>query len=533
MFMVGALLCGSAQSAFSSRRDSRERSVSVHLSVPAPWRLCSKLSWRLNGQIEEPGKYVIVPDGSTVSIEAKDGRRLGSWYEARIDGEDTRVDGHHYRGELLFRSRSLVNVLGLNEYLYGVVAREMGGAAEPEALKAQAVVTRTYTLAHLGHEEITDDVRFQAYAGCDGETAASIAAVDETDGQVLTYQGLLARNVCYHSTCGGHTEDNENVFGTRPVPYLRGVPCEVPVMLAAPPLPASPLASDPGVPQPLPTAQEAASVQASMAAWGTPSRVSAATPSPWRASAAVSAPSRVPNMAPTPEEMMFEAPSSAGESDSLPMDGGWHSGASAGWTGEVGHVRASLPSPVATSRVAVYAPPPSPAAQSHAAMNAPPPSPAATPVPTSGVWSSRGTPGSSASADRGMAPTLQVACAASEHAHWTVPLGREEAETLSIVRRTAGGRVACIRLGHRYVRGDEIRRALRFRDASGRLRNLYSTNFTIEQTPSGARLVGSGWGHGVGLCQWGARGMARAGWTYQQILQHYFAGTQISAGARD
>lgn len=58
-----------------------------------------------------------------------------------------------------------------------------------------------------------------------------------------------------------------------------------------------------------------------------------------------------------------------------------------------------------------------------------------------------------------------------------------------------------------------------------KIRSLY---FVSAKTQSGLLLKGRGWGHGVGLCQWGARGMARQGYNYKRILNHYFTGVSIS-----
>ncbi len=58
--------------------------------------------------------------------------------------------------------------------------------------------------------------------------------------------------------------------------------------------------------------------------------------------------------------------------------------------------------------------------------------------------------------------------------------------------------------------------------------NLYSTRFDLERAGDQVRAHGNGWGHGVGLCQWGARGMARAGMPYADILGHYFPGTELA-----
>jgi stage II sporulation protein D len=105
--------------------------------------------------------------------------------------------------------------LSLEEYLRGVVPAEMFPSWEAEALKAQAVLARTYTLAFQrrrhGDYDICDQVHCQVYLGIDNETYRTTRAVRETRGQVLTYREAPAR-IFYHSTCGGATAIPAAVF---------------------------------------------------------------------------------------------------------------------------------------------------------------------------------------------------------------------------------------------------------------------------------------------------------------------------------
>lgn len=106
-------------------------------------------------------------------------------------------------------------------------------------------------------------------------------------------------------------------------------------------------------------------------------------------------------------------------------------------------------------------------------------------------------------------------------------------QDIRIVDRTATGRVAHLELSGRpgavRVTGPVARLVLRTGDGS----ILRSANFTVQVSRSGGRIVqlvaeGSGAGHGVGMCQWGALGRSRAGATYQDILSAYFPGTEIA-----
>ncbi|NLZ38078.1 MAG: stage II sporulation protein D [Firmicutes bacterium] len=134
----------------------------------------------------------------------------------------------------------------LEEYLVGVVAAEMPASFAVEALKAQAVVARTYTVNQMRlcggrgcdrHPEAdicTDSTCCQAWENeksslakwhSDGANYYNKirSAVRTTAGKVITYEGKLIEAV-FHSTCGGHTENSEDVW-TGALPYLRGVPC--------------------------------------------------------------------------------------------------------------------------------------------------------------------------------------------------------------------------------------------------------------------------------------------------------------------
>lgn len=130
-----------------------------------------------------------------------------------------------------------VREMDLEAYITCVVLGEMPADFEVEALKAQAVVARTYTLRRNGesrkHEDgavCTDYRCCQAYTSpedflASGETQAALTKVREavmaTAGQVLTYQGKLAETT-YFSCSGGRTEDAAAVWGSD-VPYLRSV----------------------------------------------------------------------------------------------------------------------------------------------------------------------------------------------------------------------------------------------------------------------------------------------------------------------
>lgn len=143
------------------------------------------------------------------------------------------VNNKKYRGSIsLYNSNgkmTVVNVLNLEEYLYGVVPKEMPCSWHPEALKAQAVACRTYTLSKLARTQripskifdLTNTIWDQVYGGYSGEDNRTNEAVDSTRGEILTYGGnpIVAY---FHSNSGGHTEDDALVF-TTDFPYIIGV----------------------------------------------------------------------------------------------------------------------------------------------------------------------------------------------------------------------------------------------------------------------------------------------------------------------
>ncbi|MEA2475359.1 MAG: hypothetical protein QOE06_3274 [Thermoleophilaceae bacterium] len=121
---------------------------------------------------------------------------------------------------------TVVNALGIDNYVKGVVSGEMPSSWSPDALKAQALAARTYALTTDRGGPVFDqypDTRSQVYRGVTGETAATNAAVSSTAGEVVTYQGTPAVTY-FFSTSGGRTENIENSFiGAAPKPWLKSV----------------------------------------------------------------------------------------------------------------------------------------------------------------------------------------------------------------------------------------------------------------------------------------------------------------------
>lgn len=139
------------------------------------------------------------------------------------------LEGKRYRGTLEIasvRSRlRVVNVVGLEQYLFGVVPREVPTRWPAEALKAQAVAARSYALAlrRSGPFDLYADQRSQVYGGMDAEQPPTSAAVLATAGEVLLHGGRVATTY-FHSTSGGRTADVRDAWpGSAAVPYLVSV----------------------------------------------------------------------------------------------------------------------------------------------------------------------------------------------------------------------------------------------------------------------------------------------------------------------
>jgi stage II sporulation protein D len=142
---------------------------------------------------------------------------------------------HSYRGAIRLSADGgrllLVNVLGLEDYLRGVVPAEVPPRFAPEAIKAQAIAARTYALSRLArHQDIgcdlCDGVHCQVYLGADAEDPRVDEAIAATAGLIVTYDGKPIDAV-YHDSCGGMTASNEEVWSGQPIPYLRSVPDQI------------------------------------------------------------------------------------------------------------------------------------------------------------------------------------------------------------------------------------------------------------------------------------------------------------------
>ena len=485
--------------------------------------------------------------GAELALRGEGGVRVvGQWARLRpMDEAPADAGGVRVRGDVVLRPAAdgalLINELNLEDYLRGVVPAEMGPRAFPalEALKAQAVAARTYAVAHLGeHDEEGYDLcattQCQVYKGAAAEDPLSDRAVTETAGEVLVWQGRLV-DARYHSTCGGHTEDAAVSFPGLEAPYLRGVACRHTAWLEiGEGRPVGPWLGD---------AARLAAVATRLAArLGVVPRASSLATAlgvaGWggggvgEASAAELAPLlHVPEGSATTAELLRSArvapPGPSGTREERRLAEVVRVAQALGLVQELrGTV---VPNGAAVRFLA---------SSGGAVVNL---------VGDELVLERRGTearqagvrtgPGSPAAAwmFRGRCEAVELeareeADAASAWSWWTRTLtwaeigsrlGFDGVRSVVVLARGVSGRAARVRVetagGAREMSGAQLRLAL----------GLPDTLFSVRRDGASALFTGRGWGHGVGMCQNGAYGLALGGATYEQILKTYYTGVEL------
>ncbi len=187
-------------------------------------------------QVNPNRNYIVRRSGGNIVVRTPRGKRVArSSGVIRVTGAEglvTVAGKGVYRDAIDYRPGlsggvTAVNRVELENYIRGVVPNESPASWPIEALKAQAVAARSYALGTNSGNPVFDHydtTASQVYGGYSSEQARTNRAVASTRGEVLRYNGKVI--VAYfHSTSGGHTENNENIFtGSTPLPYIRGVP---------------------------------------------------------------------------------------------------------------------------------------------------------------------------------------------------------------------------------------------------------------------------------------------------------------------
>lgn len=175
---------------------------------------------------------------STVKITTRSGR--DHYFETPlrvISSLPIRVGGVNlgFAGEFILKATGerlvLTHLLPLEDYIAGVIQNEIGNNAPLEALKAQAVAARTHAVSLLlsnRHKndgyDLCNSTHCQVYKGKHLWTEAVGEAVDQTAGEVLTFNGRIIE-ATYHSACGGKTESSAAIWKGESLSYLNGVTC--------------------------------------------------------------------------------------------------------------------------------------------------------------------------------------------------------------------------------------------------------------------------------------------------------------------
>jgi stage II sporulation protein D len=168
----------------------------------------------ISGEGVYSGPIKIIPVGKTKIIVIISGQKYR--YRGSIEVD---IDKEH-------KKLNIINIIGIEEYLYGVMKKEISPHWPLEALKAQAIAARTFAIFNMykyinkGYN-LDASTNSQAYGGVNHEDPLTNRAVDLTRGVIMVYQKEPI-NAVYHSDSGGYTEDSETVWGSYE-PYLRSV----------------------------------------------------------------------------------------------------------------------------------------------------------------------------------------------------------------------------------------------------------------------------------------------------------------------
>jgi peptidoglycan hydrolase-like amidase len=483
-------------------------------------------------------RYIVVPLTTRIRIQPPTTPR-----PARLQ-----VDDRTYRGvvDVFGNSRNtftIVNELPLEEYLLGVVPNELSPLTfgQIEALKAQAVAARTYIVKNMGQYkgegyDICDTDSCQVYMGAGTEDALATRAVNETRGVIATFNGQPI-NALYSSTCGGKTESSENIFDEK-LPYLVSVVCQY----------KHPEPKHFSTTRNIPDFKAAVLTVAGVANYSDLRRFTglAGTGEP--------SSTTLPQLAKFVRETFYPGVKTASDMDFLVEQGilpgsgtpnrsevlyriiekkgafEWQQGVLTSWDGQT--MKLVIGGVPAEFRVSPDAPIFFRMGEERTAMK-------------QGDWI-----GGELLDFRAVNGVIQFvvyrrnyvnpsADRYSRLALWQVHKTKQEIETafrplnlgdirgVRVVQRGPSERPVLTEVSG--ARGRSSVRALRLRSLLGLRDSLFY--FDEERNARGELIgmtfYGSGWGHGVGMCQVGAYGMALDGATYEEILKTYYTGIEI------
>ncbi len=442
-----------------------------------------------------------------------------------------KVEEKSYRGSLTLVARDanilVINTLPFEDYLRGVVPAEMGPEVYPalEALKAQAVAARSYAFVQMSHPldkeyDICGTPSCQVYKGFEAEHPMSTEAVEETEGLILTYRDVPMATY-YTAACGGHTIQGDLIFSSPVASFFTGVPCY--------PLPSWKVAGQA-------VSLSPAGAAALLTAEGDPraalSRLLGRDPG-----------QHCENLSEDPNLVHSGCEEFAASSffDDLETGGAPHHGAgmvellgrfmlrSGTLSVGKGIVQRADPEgllllgesePRSWNRPALFIETMD-SLQAVDSLNL-------FPGDRVRLYSENdrlrvlilSRPRDPSSADgRARLSRWSRYRSWSEIAEWT---GVEGARELAILSKSQEGRILSLRVNG--ISNSTILERLQVRFTL----KLPETWFSMVPTPEGVFFFGKGWGHGVGMCQEGAFGMAASGKSFEEILDHYYPGFRIA-----
>ncbi len=226
----------------ATRPASKDKTVRVLIAENAK-SVYIKHSGRINVYTQDKAKKYKISQPGTIAIKTHKNSQVqaGTLVAAQpifiepVGGTILEINKNKYTGKLLIvpgkNTFNIIEYVPLEQYLYGVLPYEMHHTWALEALKAQAVAARTYTLKSIEKKadepfDLYADVRSQMYQGCGHVYDSVKQAVDQTRGEVLTYKGELFFTY-YHGNCGGGT-DHVNIWNQKApnIKPLSGASCK-------------------------------------------------------------------------------------------------------------------------------------------------------------------------------------------------------------------------------------------------------------------------------------------------------------------
>lgn len=204
----------------------------VQIGIAGPYELKSLPQEESLAEGSSLNLALVRPDPSGIRV----GPVLYRVSGLQIEGpaKEVRVEKRKYRNAIQVLknpagSLTVVNKIDVEDYLQGVVPSETYPGWPAEALKAQAVVSRTHAIfKNIKNKDLpftlTSDVTTQVYGGKTAEAPAANRAVKETRGEILTYRGKIFP-AFFSSTCGGRTTRADFQWKIEPHPSLKGVEC--------------------------------------------------------------------------------------------------------------------------------------------------------------------------------------------------------------------------------------------------------------------------------------------------------------------